>query len=462
MIFLISSSESSNTYALDDLTKVTPYLAPDLLQSTLGATNGAAGSTSIQFRLPRRRSSLSSRQYVSTPLGPTRTTKPSVPLAHFDDDSSFALQNSLGFQQQKQFVDAFTEPEPIPVIEQKDFCCQIIPLTKDQEIETTQLTMEYQSTQTDIITTETIACQINPTINDCSIQTITNEQKDFSSQFMPISIDQITETISTVYYTQNIQTDSISTNDYSCQTTPEYIDQKIETNPILTEDIGLQSSLFDLPIFDNQEIQTDFISHIDVETQYEYDTPILPIVFGEEVPVSNEIEILIEEDEKIFFDQQCQTNISQSNECTQTPSIHFNDCASQSKIITYENQLIQTEFYPNLYSSSLYIVPTSINQSSCSSTILFIPKENQSILIPNVIDQEIQCNLSSIETPIIPNIIDQEIQCDLSSIETTIIPIEIENKIKATDRRSIIQYQLDEKEKQMNRIIGKIKKIYID
>ncbi|CAF5168153.1 unnamed protein product, partial [Rotaria sp. Silwood1] len=28
--------ESSNTYAFDDLTKVTPYLAPDLLQSTLG------------------------------------------------------------------------------------------------------------------------------------------------------------------------------------------------------------------------------------------------------------------------------------------------------------------------------------------------------------------------------------------------------------------------------------------
>lgn len=435
-------SESSNTYALDDLTKVTPYLAPDLLQSTLGATNngGANASTSIQFRLPRRRSSLSSRQYVSTPLGPIRTTKPSVPLAHFDDDSSFALQNSLGFQQQKQYVDAFTEPEPISSIEQKDFSCQITPLYTDHETETNEIQLEYQSTQTDSIVTESIACQINPNLNDCSIQTNINEQKDFSSQFMPTTIDQITETISIDYHTEFIQTDSISTNDFSCQIIPECNDQQIETNPILTHDIGLQFS--SLLLFDNQEIQTDFISHIDVETQYEYDTPILPIIFSEDVPISNEIEIVIDRNqEKSLFDQECQTNFLQLNESTQTPFIHLNDCASQSTIITHENQLIQTEFCSNLYSSSLYIVPTLNNQSSCSSTILLLPKENQSILIPNLIDEEIQC--------------------DLNTIEPTIISIPIDNQNKINDRRSIIQSQLDEKEKQMNRIIGKIKPIFL-
>jgi len=55
-----------------------------------------------------------------------------------------------------------------------------------------------------------------------------------------------------------------------------------------------------------------------------------------------------------------------------------------------------------------------------------------------------------------PIFIDQEIQCDLCSLETTIIPIEIECKINHNDRRSIIQQQMDEKEKQMNRIIGTI------
>jgi hypothetical protein len=238
-------SESSNTYALDDLTKVTPFIAPDLLQSTLGATNGGAGSTSLQFRLTRQRSSLSNRQYVSTPLGPTRAIKPSVPLAHFDDDSLFVLTNSLGFQQQqeKQFVDAFTEPESVPIIEQKDFSCQVIPSCMDKEIETTPLIVEYQSTQTDIISKEDISCQINPNTNDCSIQTILNEQKDFSCQIMPISIDQITETITTDYHTQIIQTDCIPTNDFSCQITPEYKNQEIETIPILMHDIALQSSL---------------------------------------------------------------------------------------------------------------------------------------------------------------------------------------------------------------------------
>jgi len=226
-------------------------------------------------------------------------------------------------------------------------------------------------------------------------------------------------------------------NDHSCQITPEYNDQQIETIPILTEDIGLQSS-FIHPTFDNQQIQTDFIFHIDVETQYEFDTPIIPIVFSEELPLSKEIEILINK-QKNFLDQECQTintNPIQLNEETQTPQIHLNDCASQSSIITHKNQYIQTEFYPNSYSSSLFIVPTSINQSTCSSTILIIPKENQSKLN-----------------------IDQEIQCDLGLIETT-VQNSIDSKTKNNDRRSIIQQQLYVKEKQMNRIIEEYAVLY--
>lgn len=442
---LIFSSESSNTYAFDDLTKVTPYLAPDLLQSTLGATNGGGGgSTSIQFRLPRRRSSLSTRQYVSTPLGPIRTSKPAVPLAHFDDDSSF------GFQQQKQFVDASTDPIHIPKIEQKDFSCQITPICTDQQIETIPLITAYHTTQTDVISTETIACQINPMLNDCSIQTNLNEYKDFSCQFMPISINQMTETISKEFQTQTIQTDLISTNDYSCQTSPNTLDQQIETIPIETEDIGLQSS-FLLPSYDNQEIQTDIFISIDVQTQYEYDTPILPIIFSEELPIVQEIEI----SNKFYFDQECQTindNQIQStqtatidlrdcacqsstpiyeNDSTQTAIITFIDCASQSSIITYENQSIQTDFLSKNYSSSLFIIPQSDDQSNYSSKIVIFPREDQTILRT-----------------------DQSIQCEFDSQEED-IPIPIEPIPQIHDRRSQIQHQLDEKEKQMNRIIGK-------
>ena len=411
------SSESSNTYAYDDLTKVTPYLAPDLLQSTLGATNNGGASTSLQFRLPRRRSSLSNRQFVSTPLGLTRVAKPPVPLAHFDDDSSF------GFQQQKQFVDASTDPILFPGIEQQDFSCQMTPIYTDQQIETVPLQMEYQSTQTEVITTETIACQVNPNQNDCSIQTNPNEQKDFSCQFMPISMDQITETTVTDYQTQTIQTDCISTKDYACQITPDYQHQQIETTPILTEEIGLQSSLVNLT-FEDQQIQTDFLVHIDVETQYEYETPILPIVLTEEIPI-------VKTPQNDFLDQECQTIHSdpiQSNESTQTATIDLIDSASQSTIITYTSRSIQTEYYSKAYSSALFIVPTATPQPMCSSKIVIFPKE----------DQTISTN-------------DQEIQCELGPIET-IVPV----SIKAKDRRSIIQYQLDEKEKQMNRIIGKL------
>ncbi|CAF1062088.1 unnamed protein product [Adineta ricciae] len=446
-------NESSNTYALDDLTKVTPCLAPDLLQSTLG-TGNAGGSTSIQFRLPRRRSSLSTRQFVSTPLGPTRTIKPAVPLAHFDDESSLILTNSLGFQQQaapteKQFVDAYTEPEPFPTIEQKDFSCQITPSYADKDIETTQLSLEYQSTQTEMILTETIACQINPSLNDCSIQTILNEQKDFSCQTFPTTIDQTTETIITDYQTQIIQTDAISTNDYSCQITPEYVHQQIETNPIDTQDIALQISFDNKTIVDDQQIQTDTILHIDGSTQYdpevEPSTPILPIVFSEELPISNEIEILltdqdIQTDIKTFFDRECQTinsTLIYSNECTQTPHVYFNDCASQSTILTYDNRNIQTEPDCSLYSSSLFIVPTETLLPSHSSTVLIMPKEVYSS----------------------PIVTDQALQCDLGSIET-IIPIEIEHPTETRDRRSLIQHQMDEKEKQMNRIIEEYAMLY--
>ena len=247
---------------------------------------------------------------------------------------------------------------------------------------------------------------------------------------MPTSVDQTTETITKDYHTQTIQTDMISTNDYSCQITPEYIHQQTETIPILTQDIALQSSL-DNVIQDDQQIQTDFTLHIDVSTQYDLDQSdavILPIIFSEELPISNEIEIIIDND------KECQTidnHIIQSDEYTQTPHIHLNDCASQSSIITYENQDVQTDFYSDLYSSSLYIVPTSINQSNCSSTIVIMPKD----ISPIVIDQEIQCNLCTTEP---------------------IIPIEIECKKKTNDRRSMIQQQMDEKEKQMNRIIGTV------
>ncbi|CAF1550052.1 unnamed protein product, partial [Adineta steineri] len=230
-------------------------------------------------------------------------------------------------QQEKQYVDAYTEPEPIPIIEQKDFCCQMAPLYVDKDIETIHLTVEFQSTQTDIISTETIACQINPDINDCSIQTVVNEQKDFSCQFIPTSIDQTTETIITDYHTQISQTDSISTNDYSCQITPEYIHQQIETESILTQDIALQCSFHDEIIFDDQQIQTDRISHIDVSIQYEpeideSDTAILPILFCEDLPIEIEInkdDIQIET--KILLDQECQTinnSFLQLNEYTQT------------------------------------------------------------------------------------------------------------------------------------------------
>lgn len=408
----------------------------------MGATNGGGGSTSIQFRLPRRRSSLSNRQYVSTPLGPLRTSKPAVPLAHFDDDSSF------GFQQQKQFVDTATDPIHIPKIEQKDFSCQITPICTDQQIETIPLLTAYHTTQTDVISTETIACQANPMFNDCSSQTNPNEYKDFSCQFMPISIDQMTETICKEFHTQTIQTDLISTEDYSCQTSPNTLDQQIETIPIETQDIALQSS-FLLPNSDHQEIQTDRIISIDVHTQYEYD---IPIIFSEELPIVQEIEI----SNKFSFDQECQTiNEYQiqstqtttidyhdcacqsstpiyENESTQTALITFIDCASQSSIMTYEDQSIQTEFLSNNYSSSLYIIPRSDEQSNYSSKIVILPREDQKSLLRT--DQSIQCQNDSLET-------------DISIPIETISPIH--------DRRSLIQQQLDEKEKQMNRIIGK-------
>lgn len=179
-----------------------------------------------------------------------------------------------------------------------------------------------------------------------------------------------------------------------------------------------------------------------MSTQYDItklDSSLLRNLLSEELPVSDEIEIPIETSEidtKTFIDQECQTmnnEISLFNESTQTPHIHLKDRASQSPIITVENQDIQTEFYSNLYSSSLYIVPSSMDQSHCSSKIVIVPRENHSS--PIVIDEGIQCDLPSLDTP---------------------IPIQVESKTNQKDRRSIIQQQMDEKEKQMNRIIGMI------
>ena len=70
-----------------------------------------------------------------------------------------------------------------------------------------------------------------------------------------------------------------------------------------------------------------------------------------------------------------------------------------------------------------------------------MPKENQSSPSPIVMDQEIQCDLCPSEI---------------------IVPIEIDCQPKNNDRRSILQHQMDEKEKQMNRIIGRIFFKYIE
>jgi hypothetical protein len=64
-----------------------------------------------------------------------------------------------------------------------------------------------------------------------------------------------------------------------------------------------------------------------------------------------------------------------------------------------------------------------------------MPKDNHLISSPIAVDQETQCNLCTSEP---------------------IIPLEIERTMKTNDRRSIIQQQMDEKEKQMNRIIGTV------
>jgi hypothetical protein len=235
-------SESSNTYALEDLTRVTPYLAPDLLQSTIGV--GTGGSTSIQFRLPQQHSCQSVQQYVSTPLGPTRTMKPAVPIAKFDEESSFALSNSLGFQHhEKQFVDASTDPEPMSHIEQNDFSCQMAPIYVDQQSETISDIYQYQSTQTDRVALEDASCQINADVNDCTIQTDFHEQNDFSCQCIPVSIDQTTETKAIILDDRYIQTDLVETMHCASQITPNNIDQETATIEISMEDIAQQTSL---------------------------------------------------------------------------------------------------------------------------------------------------------------------------------------------------------------------------
>lgn len=423
---------------------MTPYLAPDLLQSTLGAGN--AGSTSIQFRLPRRRSSLSSQHFVSTPLGPLRASKPTVPIAKFDEDPSFVLTNSLGFQkqQEKSFVDVGTDPEPDHVIETMDFCCQITPVYIDQEVETMPAVPQYQSTQTETITTEHIACQSDADVNHCSIQTEITEQTEFGCQCMPTSIDRTTETVAMVSQTQMSQTDVALTADCSSQIAVDSVDQSMETNPILTHEIGSGTSL----TFDDQLVQTDELTSMDAFTQYDLDTVLLlPIVLSEELPVSNEIEISIHQvsvddlsselAKKIVFEQECQTMTTyflQTDDYTQTAQVTSNDCACQSSTMIYGDQHVQTEPLTSLYSSSLYIVPNCHDECNCSSTLVIMPQENP---IPS------------------RTLVDEQTQCDLNESLVN-IPIQVEPKTTAVnDKRTLIQQQLDEKEKQMNRIIGK-------
>ena len=187
----------------------------------------------------------------------------------------------------------------------------------------------------------------------------------------------------------------------------------------------------------DQQIQTDFVFHIDVSTQYDLDAICIPIVDNEELLISKEIEISSRNQIEKGIDQECQTinkNLIRCNEYTETPHIYLNDCAWQPSVVPVENRSIQTDSYSSLYSSSIHIIPTYINEPYYSSKILIIPRENQS---------------SSL------SVIDQEIQCDLSSLDT-IIPITIESTTKNTDRKSIIQQQMEEKEKQMNRIIGMV------
>ena len=424
---------------------MTPYLAPDLLQSTLGAGN--AGSTSIQFRLPRQRSSLSSQHFVSTPLGPPRASKATVPIAKFDEDPSFVLTNSLGFprqQEEKRFVDAATDPEPDRVIETADFCCQIAPSSVDQEVETTPTVLQYQSTQTETITSEHIACQINADVGHCSIQTDLFEQTEFGCQCTPTSIEQSTETTPMVSQTQTIQTDAVLTAESSSQVTVDSVEQAMETTPILTEEIALQTSL----VVDDQQIQTDGITSVDAFTQYELDTPdtvLLPIVLSEELPVSNEIEISIHQvtvddlsselEKKIFSEQECQTLSTyflSTDEYTQTAPVVSNDSACQSSPLICGDQDVQTDPLTSLYSSSLYIVANCHDECKCSSTLVIMPQEN---------------SLSSRTSA------DEATQCDLKDSSVS-IPIQVEPTTTVNDKRSIIQQQMDEKEKQMNRIIG--------
>jgi hypothetical protein len=242
----ISFSESSNTYALEDLTKVTPYLAPDLLQSTLGTANG--GNTSMQFRLPARRSSVSNQHFVSTPLGPARANKAMVPIAKFDDDPSFVLNNSLGFQQQqkeKQLVDMGTDPQPELTIERHDFACQMTPDYCEQSIETTPIVLLYQSIQTELLHMHDIACQMSPAVIECCSQTSGQEQHDFTCQFMPASIDQSTHMMEIITETQECQTESSNTIDAACQFAPMSVDREIETIVVETHDTASQASVSD-------------------------------------------------------------------------------------------------------------------------------------------------------------------------------------------------------------------------
>lgn len=197
-------------------------------------------------------------------------------------------------------------------------------------------------------------------------------------------------------------------------------------------------------------MQTDLKCFIDAETQYESeendkvpDISILPIVLSEDLPVSHEVEISIQTsslenmsfqyDKRIYLNQECQTiddHVIKSTQSTQTKRILLKSTETQSTINLSEDQSIQTDANLDQYSSTIVIVPPADEIRLFSSNLSIIPYENR---LKN----------------------DQQTQCDFEALNCQIL-IERDSTPKKNDRRSIIQQQLDEKEKQMNRIIGKI------
>jgi len=469
-----SFNESSNTYAFEDLTKVTPYLAPDLLQSTMGA--GQAGNSSLHFRLARRRSSLSNQHFVSTPLGPMRTIKTinvAAPVAKFDDDPSFVLTTSLGFEQnQKRFVDASTDAEPLRTIEQKDFSCQIECESQCQEI------------QTENVRNENVACQIEVILNEFSCQTFSPGHNDVSCQIYPSTNEQMTETEQIYGQNEFIQTDSIEQNDFSTQMQPETFDGQTETERMSTENFATQTSIenneqeiqtesvstteistqFEMENAE-REIQTESISTIETSTQFEMENAEQEIQTESVSTIETSTQFEMENTEREIQTESISTveistqfEMENAEREIQTESVSTTEISTQFEMDNAERE-IQTESIstietstqfelendeqscqtdPSLdrFSSSLFILPRDRTERRCSSTIVVYPQ-------PVKLNAEIQCEIlpAAAATP-------------------TNIPIVVDKVKKIKDRRSFIQEQLDEKEKQMNRIIEEYAILY--